>query len=206
MGHRKNKGRSAADMRETALFTREILHNVASPTVIDNAAELVDAELMLQRVKDGNELSCTFVTYDRNIVCAVSSRKYSLQDMCTCEASYFCRHAAALVLTFIEHPESFVDLESYLDDLAARPQEELLEMLRRMIGRYPASSLEVLGEPGFQPADVLEEMEDELFPFGDEGGAEDLLDCDLESDEIEEELGFDDDDDFDGPGHTGGLN
>lgn len=206
MVHRKKMGRGAGDSGASS-FSLDKLRKVAPGTVLENAEELTDVEFMIQRLKDGNEISGTFVTYDRNIVCTVSARKYSLQELCTCEAGYFCRHAAALVLTYIEKPDSFLNLESYLDELAGRPRDELVEMLRRMIGRYPASSLDILGEPDFQPSEILEELDEDVFPFGD---GEDLLndDFDLEGDDEEDDddIGFDDDDDFDGPGRSGGLN
>jgi hypothetical protein len=205
MVHRKKMGKSIGSTGASS-FSLDMLRKAASGAVVENAGELVDAEFMVQRLRDGKEISCTFVTYDRNITCTVSGRKYSLQEMCTCEAGYFCRHAAALVLTFIERPDSFLSLESFLDELAGRPREELVGMLRRMIGRYPASSLEILGEPGFQPSEIIEELDEDVFPFGDGGLAEDLLDHDFDSEEDEDDIEFDDDDDFDGPGRSGGLN
>jgi len=184
-------------------FTADKLEHAASRAVIANGKELVNDELMIKRLRDGDEISCTFVSFGRHIHCAVSARKYAIQELCTCDAPYFCRHAAALVLTYLQHPDTFLDLEEFLDGLENRPQAELVEMLRRMIGRYPASSLEVLGLAGFQVAEVLDDLQGDDLAFEDsdddflaEFPGDDLDNLDLDD---EDEEGFDDEPGPQGP-------
>jgi len=141
-------------------FTLERLTSTASAEVLLHGRELVNDPGMLKRLKDGNELSCVFYSDGRQIRCSVDARRHSLQELCTCDAPYFCRHSAALVLTWLEHPDTFLDLEQWLEKLDGRPKHDLLAMLRHMIGRYPASSLEALGIPGFDPSEVLERLEE----------------------------------------------
>jgi hypothetical protein len=165
MAVRRKKDDAGAGSK--AGFTMERLLTTASLEVLEHGRELVDAPVMLKRLKDGNELSCVFYMEGRQIRCSVDSRRHSLQDLCTCDAPYFCRHSAALVLTWLEHPGTFLDLEQWLDGLRDRPKDELVAMLRHMIGRYPASSLEALRIPGFDPSEVLEQQEsegDDLLP------------------------------------------
>jgi hypothetical protein len=191
-------------------FTEAKLTQAASPTVRANAEELVDADIMMKRLRDGSEISCTFISFNRAIHCSVSARKYSLQELCTCEANYFCRHAAALVRTWLDHPETFFELNDFLDELDDHSKADLLTMLRRLVGRYPGSSLEVLGKEGFLVAETLEELSDELELEDDLFSEPDLLDglqfghelADEPGPEEPEELeDFDDD-----PGDRGNLN
>ena len=170
-------------------FSVEKLYRAASPRVLENAAEMVGEPFIIKRFRDGNEISAAFVFYGETLHCTVSARKYALQDLCTCDAHYFCRHAAALVMTFLERPDSFLNLEAFLDELGKSPKEDLLDMLRTMIGRYPGSSLEVLGLPGFLPSEVLDDPDDDFLP--------DDLDDDLFPDDDDEWDEWDDDDDDD---------
>ncbi len=192
-------------------FTFERLAATASAEVMIHGRELVNAPGMLKRLKDGNELSCVFYLDGRQIRCSVDARRHSMQELCTCDAPYFCRHSVALVLTWLEHPDTFLDLELWLEELDSRPKDELVAMLRHMVGRYPSSSLEALRIPGFDPSEVLERTESE--------GADllsDLLDQLPESGEPEadaaapgvlpgwaEEIEEEEDDEDGGPGTPG---
>lgn len=154
------------------------LAQVASVQVIQNSLELIDHEWMVKRLKDGAEISCAFVSPSGYVHTSVSARKYSLQDLCTCDATYFCRHAAALVQTFQAKPETFLDLEKYLDGLEGLEKAQLVDMLRQMVGRYPGSALEVLAMPGFVPAEVLDDPADDDHLFDQFSDEFDLLDDD----------------------------
>jgi len=55
-----------------------------------------------------------------------------------------CKHAAALLLTWLHEPEAFHELESMETSLARRSKKELVTLIFKMIGRYP--DLEVLLE------------------------------------------------------------
>jgi hypothetical protein len=208
------KKRSPATTRRAKpSFTMEKLVRVAGPTVRANAEPLVDSPRLLKRLKDGDELSCTFYGYGASITCSVTAHRFSLQDLCTCNATYFCRHSVALVLTFLSKPESFLNLDSYLDKLSTIPRAELEEKLRHLIGRYPGSSLEALGQAGFDPAEVLDDPDDDIILtdpddlFSEEEFSSPFDESDLEGpatkpafDELE------DLDDFDDPGSRGNLN
>jgi hypothetical protein len=191
-------------------FTMEKLVRVAGPTVRANAEPLVDSPRLLKRLKDGSELSCTFYGYGASITCSVTAHRHSLQDLCTCNATYFCRHSVALVLTFLDKPDTFLDLDNYLDELSTAPREELEEKLRHLVGRYPGSSLEALGHEGFDPAEVLDEAEDDIILadpddlFDEEEFSSQFEESDVESPAAPSPL--DDLDDFDDPGSRGNLN
>ncbi len=205
--------RSGSSSRKTPGFTLEKLARVAGHTVRANAEPLIDSPRLLKRLLDGDELSCTFYGYGASITCSVTAHRHSLQDLCTCNATYFCRHSAALVLTFLDKPESFLDLDTYLDNLSTAPREELEEKLRHLVGRYPGSSLEALGQDGFDPAEVLDEPEDDIILtdpddlFSGEEFSTKFDEPDVESPASSPALDdLDDFDDFDDPGSRGNLN
>jgi len=147
------------------LFTMDKLKRVASPKVIENADMLVDIDYMIKRHKDGSQIFGTITLDFDPANCVVVATRHTLKSDCSCGADYFCSHAAALVLTYLENPESFLDLEAYLDDLQHRSHAELVDMLRRVVGQHPGMSLEALGQPGFLPSEVLEDDPDDDLDF-----------------------------------------
>jgi hypothetical protein len=48
-----------------------------------------------------------------------------------------CKHAAALMLTWLHAPEKFTELEALSKSLADRSKEELIAVIERMVERYP---------------------------------------------------------------------
>lgn len=174
-------------------FSSEKLESVASLKVLQNGAQLVDSELMIKRFAQDNEVAATFYFYGEQVDCTATARKHTLESICSCQAPYFCRHAAALVMTFLELPASFLDLQSFLDGLEEFSQEDLVTLLRTMVANYPASALEAMGFPGFQPSEVLDEFDGDMFPGAMDEELVGPMDEDWEED-------WDDDDDH-GPGN-----
>jgi hypothetical protein len=174
-------------------FSLAKLESVASLKVLQNGTQLANSELMIKRYVQDNEVAATFYFYGEQIDCAATARKHTLESNCSCQAPYFCRHAVALVITFMELPGSFLDLQDFLDGLEDFSQEDLVTLLRTMVANYPAPALEAMGFPGFQPSEVLDEFDDDMFPgeIGDDLMGE--LDDDWDDDW--------DDDDAGGPGN-----
>ncbi|MBN1582631.1 MAG: hypothetical protein JXA89_18115 [Anaerolineae bacterium] len=77
---------------------------------------------------------------------------------CSCPVGHggHCKHAAALLLTWIHEPETFAQVEVLEEALEGRSKSELIVLIRRMIERYP--DLEMLVElptaSGQQPVDT----------------------------------------------------
>jgi uncharacterized Zn finger protein len=82
---------------------------------------------------------------------------------CSCPvgAGGHCKHAVALLLTWIHQPDAFLAVEDVETDLERRSKVELVALIRRMLDRYP--DLEALlelpivgeGEPPPVDADVI---------------------------------------------------
>lgn len=58
---------------------------------------------------------------------------------CDCEYSYEgdCKHIVALLLTYANKPQAFVELPPTQDLLAERSKEELILLIQQMVARYP---------------------------------------------------------------------
>jgi len=63
-----------------------------------------------------------------------------------------CKHAAALLLTWVHQPEAFLQVEDLQTALEQRSKAELVALIRRMVARYPdlesLLELPVVGEAG----------------------------------------------------------
>jgi uncharacterized Zn finger protein len=66
--------------------------------------------------------------------------------MCSCPVGGGgrCKHAAALLLTWVHEPEAFAEVEALDAELERRSKAELIALVRRMVERYP--DLEMLVE------------------------------------------------------------
>jgi len=72
---------------------------------------------------------------------------------CTCPVGDggFCKHIAALLLTWIHQPEVFAEAQAFEDALEQRSKAELIAMLRRVIAHHPeVENLLSLPLPGAQ--------------------------------------------------------
>jgi hypothetical protein len=83
---------------------------------------------------------------------------------CSCPvgAGGHCKHAAALLLTWMHDPDAFLEVEELETALNRRSKAELVALIRRMVARYPdletLLELPVVGETGAPPpvdADVI---------------------------------------------------
>jgi len=69
-----------------------------------------------------------------------------------------CKHAAALLLTWLHRPDTFLEVEELETALNRRSKAELVALIRRMVARYPdletLLELPVAGEGKPQPVDA----------------------------------------------------
>jgi hypothetical protein len=70
----------------------------------------------------------------------------------------YCKHAAALLLTWLDDAEAFVDVQDTATTLDRRSKAELIELIGKMVERYPdlemLVELPVPGEAGSRPMDA----------------------------------------------------
>ena len=84
-----------------------------------------------------------------------------LRTSCSCPAEmFFCKHAAALAITYLREPETFLDMNSLPGVLEQKSKKELQDLVTKMIVKHP-DCLVFLGIPGFEEDDEDEEYRDE---------------------------------------------
>lgn len=82
-----------------------------------------------------------------------------LEPFCSCPADmHFCKHAAAIGVTWIHEPDTFFNSESLPEMLAEKSKPEVGEIILRMVQLYPGC-LTVLGVEGFEDEDEYDEDE-----------------------------------------------
>jgi uncharacterized Zn finger protein len=90
---------------------------------------------------------------------------------CSCPvgSSGFCKHVAALLLTWREHPEAFVEVEEPDAVLERLGKEELIALIKQMVRREP--DLEMLLEAAGRPpsADTYHAQASAAFANADDG-------------------------------------
>ncbi len=69
--------------------------------------------------------------------------------VCSCPVGVQCKHAVAVLLTWVHHPERFREEEDLRAALSGRSQEELVRTILRILDRYPdAAEIAALPLPG----------------------------------------------------------
>ena len=66
---------------------------------------------------------------------------------CSCPVGGACKHVAALLLVWKEHPERFAEAEALPVALARRTKEELIDLLLKVVDRYPDTEPLVAAPP-----------------------------------------------------------
>lgn len=104
---------------------------------------------MLQRVKRKKQLSARILGEYGNYrtTCRISK---NIQGTCSCPSEINpCKHILALRETWNVDPDSFFDMDKFLKELEAQPQEWLVEMIGSIISHFP-ECLSVFRIPGFE--------------------------------------------------------
>jgi hypothetical protein len=103
---------------------------------------------------------------------------------CTCPVGGRgrCKHVAALLLTWVAGPRAFAGPEDLAADLQARSHEELVEIIQRMVARYPDLRTLIDLSAGTPDLDTVRRAAVEAFVRGayDEWRAGETIAADLE--------------------------
>lgn len=125
---------------------------------VDRAIEYIDSPLMTQRLRYGDVLSAridgNYGVYRTEVQIGRSHDAH-----CTCPSEPWpCKHARALYATWECHPETFFDVQPWLDGLTTRSKADLLKLIGAMVIAAPAS-LAACGVQGFDADDLDDEYE-----------------------------------------------
>lgn len=125
---------------------------------IDRAIEYIDSPRMTQRLRYGDVLSAQILGNYGVYRTEVRIGK-SQNAQCTCPSEPWpCKHARALYATWECHPETFFDVQSWLDTLAKKSKPDLLKLIGTMAATAP-TSLSACGIEGFDVIEVVDEFD-----------------------------------------------
>jgi uncharacterized Zn finger protein len=128
-----------------------MVHNPSDPQV-ERAQEYVDSPYMTQRLVHRQLLSAQ-IAGNHGVYRTTIELSRKVKATCTCPSDYFpCKHVHALRLTYELVPESFFDVEAFLEQLATQPTRQLLRAIRDLVLAYPPA-LAFLGVAGFAVSD-----------------------------------------------------
>lgn len=130
------------------------------PTTTERALEYIDSPRMVRRLRYGNSVSAEILGNYGKYRTEVQLGK-SQQAACTCPSEVWpCKHVIALNATWECHPETFFDLQTWLDGLAKQSKTDLLKLIGTMAMTAPV----VLGACGieeFMPNDESDDYDEQ---------------------------------------------
>jgi len=130
---------------------------------VDKAIGYIDSPRMIQRVRYGDLLSAVILgnygIYRTGVQIGASH-----DAECTCPSEPWpCKHARALYATWECHPESFFDVQPWLDALKTKSKAELLSLIGEMALTAPAclsaAGIEGVGPEALEDDELLREFE-----------------------------------------------
>lgn len=130
------------------------------PSFDERVAEYVDSPLVTQRVRYGKQVSAR-IAGNYGVYRTQVSQSKKLTGDCTCPSELWpCKHVHALRATWEANPQSFFDLDDWLEKLEKEPRASLVEAIRNIVTAEPGL-LSVFGVPGFE-----EEAEEDAEYYG----------------------------------------
>jgi uncharacterized Zn finger protein len=115
-----------------------ILEGIADEDAPPKVREYVDSDRLIDRLRVGNALSARILGNYGHYTVRLTARPEGLEFSCSCPSyEYPCKHARALALTYIEAPESFVDMSGARAGLERRSKAELVDDLLTCIAEHP---------------------------------------------------------------------
>ena len=118
----------------------------------ERIAEYTDSPRLKQRIRVGKTIACTVDgnhgRYQTRVVLERSGKGRDAE--CSCPSDYWpCKHAGALMLTYRESPDSFLDVDKLLAGLKQKGRDKLLKLIQKMMAASPAC-LKALGVKEFE--------------------------------------------------------
>lgn len=113
-------------------------------------AEYVDSPRLACRIKVGDVILCA-IAGNHGTYRTRASLRESWDASCSCPYDGGrCKHIMALEETYRKKPRSFVDVDRHLERLSKKPTQEILRLMREMVGAHP-QALAALKIRGFRP-------------------------------------------------------
>jgi SWIM zinc finger len=127
-----------SEVRTDEALELAILEGTGDEDAPAKVREYVDSDRMIDRLRMRNALSARIVGHYGHYTVRLTVRPDGLAFSCSCPSyEYPCKHARALALTYLEAPESFVDMAGARAALERRSKAELVNDLLSCIGEHP---------------------------------------------------------------------
>lgn len=147
-------------------ITEEKIREACGDVIFDRACEYVCTPDLRKRTlwSKTREVRAEVVGNYGNYHAVFQPLKNGLiHTYCTCPAEMaFCKHAAALGITWIREPETFFDIESVSEILNKKSKKELVNLMLAIIVKHP-DCLSLLGVEGFEEEEHYEDENEEWY-------------------------------------------
>lgn len=167
------------------------IQNRSSSQSYARGSKMYQQGAVFDMIRRGNEITgrCEGSSPEAYYVRATLDNKGNIvQTSCDCEYSYEgdCKHIVALLLTYAQKPQTFIELPPTQDILEERSKEELITLIQQMVARHPelqsiidrpVPSQQIPNQP-IDLASFRRELQDALTSFdywGDTGAADTVL-------------------------------
>jgi len=127
------------------------------PTFDERVAEYVDSPMMTQRLRYEKCVSAQIRGNFGSYRTTAELKAKEVAGECTCPSELWpCKHVHALRATWDENPDSFFNLDEWLQALPKQSKASLVEAIRNMVIHSP-NLLTVFGVSGFEEDDDRDE-------------------------------------------------
>jgi len=86
----------------------------------------------------------------------------NISTQCSCPVGNMCKHGAALLLQWADDPSSFIDADVFIHSLEKISRDELINIIKTFIARYPDSVAEFSFEAGEKPEINIDAVKDRI--------------------------------------------
>jgi hypothetical protein len=151
------------------------LRDLVSRSMLEAAQRIAGTRRVFRRMVNGERVLASVAMHGKAHRVSIELGRYTFSTRCDCISEHqHCVHAVAVAQTYVADPESFFDLDAFLDDLPAMPKRDLVRIMRAIVGRDP-SCINALGLMGFEEPFLEEDLvglpelpKAEADPFQDE--------------------------------------
>lgn len=158
-------------------LTRKIIQQRCDAQVYERGEDYYRSGRVRQRMKSTRGIKVQ-VHGTQVYAVAITERRGEMVAICTCPYGQswegYCKHIVAVLLAWLEEPESFAAVKDFPEMLQKKTKEELVEMLSQIGETYPAIAQDFLGAGGreFDPGAAMREALEAFESSGESTRAE----------------------------------
>lgn len=163
-------------------ITESSISSYFSPTILGRGKGYVRKFAIFEAFTIGHTLRARCKGSYRNSyeVKAAVENDAIVSSRCSCpvgEDGSRCKHVAALLLTYLERPRDFKNVDEQETDLSRRSKEELIDLIGKMLARHPGlERLLTMKRPKAGEVSSMEEYERQLEEYKSQAISE-VINC-----------------------------